>query len=134
MIFRKKTLRSFENIEYSMSGMRFSHTYKIRNDGETAAIALYNRFNEEKGPLAEASCPAHEMLDALNRFGAGNWDGFHGKHPRGVLDGIMFSFKAKVNGEEEIHADGSQNFPKGFRDFTSYVDGLLRETEKEQEK
>ena len=61
------------------------------------------------------------VLKLLNECKLLSWDGFCGKHPRGVMDGMMFSLNAVVNGDKKIRADGSQNFPKHYWDFT---DGL----------
>ena len=55
-----------------------------------------------------------------------SWDSFHGKHPKGVLDGTMFRFEATVNSGRIIKADGSQNFPSGYRDFESGLYKILQ--------
>ena len=47
------------------------------------------------------------------------WDGFHGKHPSGVKDGIMFSLQATVNNGRKIKAEGSGKFSEAFQ-------GILR--------
>ena len=73
------------------------------------------------------------MLKLLNDCGISTWNGFHGKHPRGVKDGTMFNFKAKINGDTEITADGSQNFPKHYRDLTDGLYKLLHKIENRNE-
>ena len=68
------------------------------------------------------------MLELLNQFPVMKWNGFHGKHPRGVLDGEMFSFQATVNDGVTIRAEGSANFPKGFQEFRRAVHLLLQDS------
>jgi len=46
-----------------------------------------------------------------------------------VKDGIMFDFRATVNDGQEIHADGSENFPKGYHDFVRELNKILTEHE-----
>ncbi len=74
-----------------------------------------------------AICSDSQMLELLNQCNIMKWDGFHGKHPRGVLDGEMFSFRAIVNEGQTIQADGSANFPEHFRDFRRMIDQMLSE-------
>ena len=56
-----------------------------------------------------------------------SWDGFRGEHPKGVLDGTMFRMEATVNGGRRIRADGSQNFPKGYRELDAGIDEILKD-------
>ena len=39
----------------------------------------------------------------------------------------MFDFRATVNDGQEIHADGSENFPKGYHDFVRELNKILTE-------
>ena len=41
--------------------------------------------------------------------------------------GIMFDFRATVNDGQEIHAEGSENFPKGYHDFVRELNKILTE-------
>ena len=68
-------------------------------------------------------------LELMNTCGVICWDGFHGKHPKNVKDGIMFDFRATVNDGQEIHADGSENFPKGYHDFVRELNKILTDHE-----
>ena len=135
MCFIKKAAKaeSFEIITLHESGMRFTSEYEIVNKDGKAEVTQYQiRYSEGKDERVvdkQAVCETDEMLKLLNDCGITSWDGFHGKHPRGVKDGIMFRFKATVNGNTEIYADGSQNFPKHYRDFT---DGLYKILNKEE--
>ena len=74
-------------------------------------------------------CDAQTMIELMNTCGILRWNGFHGKHPKNVSDGIMFRFEATVNGGQGIFADGSENFPKGYREFVRALDSMLAESE-----
>ncbi|MBR6917608.1 MAG: hypothetical protein IKN38_05435 [Clostridia bacterium] len=128
----KKT-ESFEIVNLHLSGMRGAYEYEILpKDGE-AEVSYYGiRYSEGKEDRvleSRALCPAEKMIGILNDCRIMSWGGFHGKHPKGVLDGIMFTFEATVNGGERIHADGSQNFPKHYRDFTDALYAILNNAE-----
>ena len=68
---------------------------------------------------------AQQALQLLNDCRLLAWDGFYGPHPKHVLDGTMFRLTATVNGDQTIRANGSQNFPKHYRDFTDGLYALL---------
>jgi len=55
------------------------------------------------------------------------WNGFEGKHPFGVKDGEMLSFRAVVNDGKIIKANGSENFPKNFNEFRKEINRILSE-------
>ena len=85
----------------------------------------YDKGQDVRVPQAQAVCSAQQMVQLLNDCHMLAWDGFHGAHPKHVLDGTMFRLNATVNGGRTIHADGSQNFPKHYRDFTDGLYALL---------
>ena len=122
---KDKQIISFVKITLDESGMRFRHEYEIVfSDGQAEVkyyTFSYSDGEEQRIPEKSAECGADEVLALLNDCRVFGWDGFVGKHPRGVLDGIMFTFNATVNGGETIYAHGSQNFPKKYREFR---DGL----------
>ena len=107
--------------------MRGVQEYEITAEDGRAAVTLYNmRYGggkEERVPQKRATCSQAHILRLFNDCGLLSWDGFNGKHPRGVLDGIMFRLKATVNGTKTIEAQGSQNFPRHFHEFR---DGLYQ--------
>ena len=125
-----KTIESFETVTLRLSGMRGSTVYRIQCEGEESVIGQYTvRYAEGSDTLVpeyEKRVPTEEVLETFARCGVAKWDGFNGKHPRGVLDGLMFRFEAVVNGGITLNANGSQNFPKGFREFRDYLYGVLR--------
>ena len=137
MFFLKKTkkIESFETVTLHTSGMRYTSDYEIVCKGKEAEITKYQiRYTDgEKERVIDKQtvCETDEMLKLLNDCGIMSWNGFHGKHPRGVKDGTMFNLKAKVNGDTEIHADGSQNFPKHYRDLTDGLYGFLNKKEEQ---
>lgn len=118
-------IESFEILTLHTSDMRYYADVEIVKKGDTAEVSQYqirHRYPENERILEKRVLVSHTMvLKLLNECKLISWDGFHGKHPRGVLDGTMFSLNAVVNGGKKIRADGSQNFPKHYRDFT---DGL----------
>ena len=134
MFFRlkKKNVESFETVSFHTSGMRYSTYYEIVcNDGKAQITQYHIKYSDgekERVVDKQAECGADEFIKLLNDCNITAWDGFHGKHPRGVKDGTMFDFKATVNGDKQIRADGSQNFPKHYHDFR---DGLYAMLNKE---
>ena len=120
-MFKRETITSFSEIKLRLSGMRVTEQYEILLSGDKAEVSLYflsyeNR--EEKYNLQKrATVSESEMLDILNQCGVLKWNGFSGKNPPHVLDGVMFRFTAVVNDGRKIVADGSNNFPKHYRDI-----------------
>ena len=129
----KKDIDSFESVMLHISGMRHIYNIGVAPEGETARITLYDIRYEDHDhvlvPRQSATVPTEEFLDVLEKCNVLAWDGFNGPHPKGVLDGRMFRFDATVNGGETIHATGSQNFPRHFREFEDYLNEKLREAE-----
>lgn len=127
----KKNITSFEIVTLRTSGMRFVCEYEIVMKDAEAEVSEYGiRFSgsEDKRVLERrAVISEQQALKLLNDCRILSWDGFFGSHPRGVKDGIMFSFKAVINDGRIIKADGSQNFPKHYRDFTDGLYEILRQ-------
>ena len=126
---KAKQIEAFERITLRENGMRGSTEYEITSDGDTAEVVQYGiRFRypkDERIAERQATVSVEDVLALLNSCRLLSWDGFHGAHPRGVLDGIMFSFQAIVNGGTVIKAEGSQNFPKHYRDFRDGIYEML---------
>ncbi|MBO7376935.1 MAG: Pr6Pr family membrane protein, partial [Clostridia bacterium] len=122
-------VKSFEKVTLRLSGMRNLTEYEIVMKDGTAEIASYGmRYEngtETRVPRSSTEADASEVLDLLNRCRLVSWDGFNGPHPKGLKDGTAFRLDASVNGGRRIHARGSQNFPKGYREL---VDWLYRKT------
>ena len=77
------------------------------------------------------TCEKERILKLMNDCDLLSWDGFVGQHPKDVLDGIMFTMNAIINGKK-IHATGSENFPKHYREFTDGLFQILKEAEENQ--
>ena len=123
-------IASFEIVTLRLSGMRFTREYEIVMKGKDAEIVEYNiRYGkgEERVPERKTVCSTDRVLKLLNDCELVSWDGFAGKHPIGVKDGIMFSLKATVNGDRKISAHGSENFPKHFRELRDGLNAILRQ-------
>ena len=130
-MLKKQRIDSFRRITVSESGMRQTIEYEILRKNGKAEISLYDISycdGEKRRVLRKrALCDEGCVLDALNKCRVFGWNGFYGRHPRGVRDGTAFSFFAEINGGVEIKASGSQKFPKFYRDFTDLLYGVLEE-------
>ncbi len=129
----EKTITSVDAMTLTLCGMRGSHVYRIEGQGVQHELRRYRKVysGKENGLELEKSvpCSLQTMIDLMNTCGILRWDGFYGKHPKNVRDGIMFRFEATVNGGETVKAEGSANFPKGYRDFVRALDEMLAEIE-----
>lgn len=122
-------ITSFEIVTLHTSGMRFVSEYEIimkETEAEVSEYSIrYSGQKDEKILVKRAMYSKENILRLMNNCNILSWDGFHGKHPKGVKDGTMFSFKAVVNDGKIIKADGSQNFPRHYRDFTDEIYNIL---------
>jgi len=129
----RKTVTSIETMTLTLQGMRFCSVYEITNeDGKTELRRFRKVYSNGADTLeleASAVCDITDFIELMNTCGVIRWDGFHGKHPKNVKDGILFDFRATVNDGQEIHADGSENFPKGYHDFVRELNNILAEHE-----
>ena len=120
-------ITAFEIVTLHTSGMRHVGDWEIvMKDGEAEITEYGLRYedgNRVRVPGRRATCGREQALEVLNACRLTAWDGFNGKHPRGVLDGTVFRLTATVTtarGVRTIEAGGSQNFPRGYdvlRDF-----------------
>ena len=121
----KRRIIEFSRVTLERSGMRFIEEFELTADGEKTKAVRYNLVfrNGEKArePIAEATLDTKDVVEMLNKCRLLSWDGFYGKHPKGVLDGTMFTLEAVVNGDRKISAHGSQNFPKKYSDLTQWL-------------
>ncbi len=133
MNIKRQKIFSIEAMTLTLCGMRFCHVYKIEGEGEQRNLRRYLKVYSggEDSLKIEKSVPCNmqTMIDLMNTCGILRWDGFHGKHPKNVCDGIMFRFEAAVNGKKTVRADGSENFPKGYYIFVSALKEILAERE-----
>jgi len=129
-----RAVTSLESLTLTRQGMRGTTLHEISVNGEKAELRFYRvvLINGEDTRILEKSteCDTQAIIECMNACGILRWDGFHGKHPKNVQDGIMFRFSASVNGGVVIHADGSANFPKGYHDFVRVLDQLLTDSDR----
>ena len=132
-MFKKEVITSFESVEFKLSGMRFTNIYEIFSKDGKAELSLYNLYygaetEEDRKRLEKRVVTDNQtIIDLLNECNIIKWDGFSGANPRGVRDGYMFTFTAVVNDGKRIYANGSNNFPKHYHDFTNKLTELLSE-------
>lgn len=110
--------------------MRGSTEYEIvMKDGKAEVSFYWIKYTQGKDSREldrRAVCDRETVIGLLNECNILSWNGFVGKHPKGVLDGIMFTFNAVVGDDEKIYAHGSENFPKHYRDLTHGLYEILK--------
>ena len=125
-------ITSVQDFTLKISNMRTTYLYKIRHNDNAQKLERYQEFfvnGEVRFDLEKSSyCTNDEIIELMNNCKVMKWDGFHGKHPKNVSDGTMFSFTATVNDGQIIRADGSQNFPKGYCEFVRALDEMLSDS------
>ena len=132
-IFGREKIVSFESVSLRISGMRAASEYVIVMKDGNAELSEYDGFDHDeedaKAPRRRAVCGADRILKLMNGCRLLSWDGFYGKHPKGLRDGTAFILKAAVNGGKTIFAHGSQNFPAHYREFTDGIRDILNDPE-----
>jgi len=125
----KITVSSVESMTLSLHGMRGSVVYILEGEGESPELCryreLYRDGQKELIPQKSVKFPRQAIVELMNTCSVIRWNGFHGKHPKNVSDGIMFRFEAAVNGGVTVNADGSANFPDGYGEFVRTLDEML---------
>ena len=120
---------SLEKLTLRTGGMRICTVREIVMKDGAAEVTLYEERHKDGAfflePVKRAVCEASRVTELLNDCRLISWDGFAGKHPRGVKDGTTFSLEATVNGGRKISAHGSQNFPKRYRILTDGIRNIL---------
>ena len=123
------TLTSFEKISLRVISMRYDIEYEILNKPPKAVLSLYHIFYKDgsnKRVIEKSAVTDTEMmLEIFNLCKVIRWNGFHGNHPKDVKDGVMFKFQAEVNEGQTVYAEGSENFPRGYREFVSTLNQIL---------
>ncbi len=130
MFLEKEKLESFERVTIRRMGMCGIDDIEAVCNGSEVEITYYNVFykdDEVRKPIERTTCDTENFLKILNDCNLLKWNGFHGERPRGLLDGTTFKMEAVVDGGRTIYADGSENFPAGYRELMSEMHRLLRE-------
>ena len=129
------TVTSVEAMTLTLHGMRGSYVYKFEREDDTTEVrryrVVYSGEEDELALEARVPCSMQTLTELMNTCDIPRWNGFHGKHPKNVSDGIMFDFTAEINGGLTIRADGSANYPKGYSEFVRALDEMLANSEKE---
>lgn len=129
----KHTVISVDAMKLTLHGMHGSSVYKFDANANRTELHRYREFYSGEQTVLEleqsVACDTQVMIDLMNTCGIIHWNGFHGKHPKNVYDGIMFRFEATVNGGRTISADGSENFPKGYHEFVRTLDAMLSKSQ-----
>lgn len=128
----EKTVTSVDTMTLTLCGMRGSSVYKFESNANRTELRRYcKKYSGEETILEleqSVACDPQVIIELMNTCGIIHWNGFHGKHPKNVHDGIMFRFEATVNGGQNVYTDGSENFPKGYHEFVSALDAMLAES------
>ena len=131
----KERIKSFESVLLRQSGMRGTTEHEIVMKEGNAEVSLYRiRYtdgNDQRVPEERSVCSEEAVVKLLNDCDLLSWDGFKGPHPKHVKDGIMFILNAIVNDNRTIHAEGSENFPKHYRELTDGLHAILFQAKNE---
>ena len=129
----RKTITSIGAMTLTLQGMRGANVYEIAHVDGRIELRRFRKVYSNGEDILELEkttvCDTEDFIGLMNTCSVIRWDGFHGKHPKNVKDGIMFDFTAIVNDEQTIHADGSENFPKGYSEFVRELDKMLAKYE-----
>ncbi len=133
MFFKKIKIDSLESMTLGITGMRSKEEYEALPTEAGVELSYYvyyySNVDDPRVLQGRTIVDMEEFIALLNECNVPKWDGFSGKHPKGVHDGYMFNFKAVVNGDEKIRADGSENFPRGYHELVNKLRGLIREND-----
>ena len=125
----ENTITSVESMTLILRGMCGGTVYTFDHKSDyTKLCRYYEKYSNGENILEldeSTACDIETMIRLMNKCNILGWNGFHGAHPKNVLDGIMFRFEAKVNNGVTVFADGSENFPKGYREFVRALDNML---------
>ena len=126
----KKNITTYEKVELKISTMRGSAIYEISNEGTISEISVYRivygNGSAERVLEKNVAADTAAVVEKLNEVDLFRWNGFSGKHPKNVTDGVMFDLKTIVNDGITIRADGSENFPKGYRELVRWLYEITR--------
>ena len=126
---RKNGIVSMQELTLRTGNMRVTYLYKTAREDTGLKLKRYREVfvdGEVRLELENSvSCTNSELIELMNNCNVLKWNGFHGKHPKNVSDGTMFTFIATVNNGQIIRADGSENFPKGYKEFVRKLNELL---------
>lgn len=109
--------------ERTADGVRLSHfdaTYSWSYETDD-----YEESRENETVLDGGEALYMYLAGLVRSCGVSGWDGFRGTNTH-VLDGKMFSFKAKLSDGTSVSASGSNAFPKHYREFFNGLYAVMR--------
>ena len=124
------TVYSVDKLSLRTTGMRSASEYRVgTKDGKAEVSFLEGAWDDgdDREPAKTVLCREDRVLKLMNDCRLLSWDGFRGKHPKGVRDGTMFTLEAIVNDGKTVKAQGSQNFPRHYRKFTDGLREILND-------
>ena len=130
----KETITSVESMRLSTSSYESGeHVYEIENKNSKTELNYYRVKHmgggkEELELERSAMCDTQDFIEIMNACNVGEWDGFS-EDNYDTYDGTSFTFKATVNGDKTINADGYADFPEGYGKFVSKLETLLDNSE-----
>ena len=131
-IKKDEPISSFSFITLRVSGMRFTYEDEILMKDDMAELTRYRivfgQGKDNREAESKVLCDKERIIKLLNDCRIFSWNGFSGKHPKNVSDGIMFNLHAIIN-DKKVSASGSENFPKHYLEFTNGLNEILREND-----
>ena len=130
-LFKKEKTIEFDSFRLKISRMRGSEVYEGQKTATGIHLEHYTPGRREYGSVNRVYKETKKMIKTIEgdqqlyeeiaqlfaEYKIKRWDGFHGANPPGLRDGTMMDFDATLSDGTRIDADGSNNFPKHFRDF-----------------
>lgn len=124
----KSDVTAVENLLLKVMYMRGTFEYEIICDDGEATVSkfriVYENGEGRRKLRGSANLQVEDVCTKLNEFEISKWNGFFGKHPKNVSDGVMFDLTATLNGDKKLHAEGSENFPPHYHDLVRWFDEL----------
>ena len=129
----------FESFTLSETGMRAAkEAYEAKRTADGVQLSHYfamSHWSEEKNDYVEERTD-ETVIDGgeeLYMYLAGlthacdmpGWDGFSGSDPH-VLDGTMFTFRAKLADGTQVYATGSNAYPKRYHAFRQGLSSMIK--------
>lgn len=126
----ERPISRINDFELKVWGMRASQLYELVDMKDCIELSLYNIVYRDRGEVKELErcvrLAGQRVLELLEACNIRAWSGFSGNQPKDTLDGKSFRLYADLD-VGIIEAEGTENFPYGYRDMISAFDRWLRE-------
>ena len=107
-------------------GFRIHSVYEVEDDGMYFILHKENGIEDDYQALKPEVIP--EITAIINKYDVLSWDGFD-KYNRWVLDGEDFTFELVLSDGTKVYANGSNKFPKNYREVFSELEALFENPE-----